>query len=211
VNAKQASPSLSKWTLVALLAGAIFLGDLVTKYLAVERLTFAFTAVNAQTFGAKVSAYFSQQHLWERGLSARPFIVIESFLQFAYAENPGAAFSFLAGAGAAVRVPFFHAITLFAVVFISFYLRRLSREQRLLQVALALLLGGALGNGLDRLVRGYVIDFIAVHWFDPHWTQPARHFPTFNIADCGVTIGIALLLLESFLPRKETAAPKVQG
>jgi lipoprotein signal peptidase len=56
-----------------------------------------------------------------------------------------------------------------------------------------------------------VIDFIAVHWFDPVWLRPERHFPTFNVADCGVTIGIVLLLIESFLQRKETAPPPVQG
>lgn len=200
-----------KAALVVLLASVIFVGDVVTKYLAVAKLTFTFTAVGAETFGAKVAAFLSQHHLYERGLTTRPVIVVESFAQFVYAENPGAAFSFLASAGAGFRVPFFHLITIAAVVFITLYLRRLSEEQRLLQVALALLLGGALGNGFDRLVRGYVIDFIAVHWFDPTWLRPERHFPTFNVADCGVTIGIALLLLESFVQRKETAPPAVPG
>jgi signal peptidase II len=195
--------------LVALVASAIFFGDLVTKYLAVAHLTFIFTAVGAQTFSAKVSAFLSEHRLYDRGLNTRPFIVLEDFAQFYYAENPGAAFSFLANAGAGFRVPFFHLITVAAVVFITLYLRKLTEDQRLLQVALALLLGGALGNGLDRLVRGYVIDFIAVHWFDPTWTRANRHFPTFNVADCGVTIGIALLLLESFLQRKEPAPPAV--
>ncbi len=201
----------SKPRLVALIASAIFASDVVTKYLAVAKLTFTFTAVGAQTFGAKVAAFLSQHHLYERGLTTRPVIVLEDFLQLVYAENPGAAFSFLASAGAGFRVPFFHLITVAAVVFITLYLRKLSADQRLLQVALALLLGGALGNGFDRLVRGYVIDFIAVHWFDPTWLRPERHFPTFNVADCGVTIGIALLLLESFLQRKEPAPPVVQG
>jgi signal peptidase II len=200
-----------KGALVALIASAIFVGDVITKYLAVAHLTFTFTAVGAQTFGAKVAAFLSQHHLYERGLTSRPIIVVENFAQFVYAENPGAAFSFLASAGAGFRVPFFHLITVAAVVFITLYLRKLSAEQRLLQVALALLLGGALGNGFDRLVRGYVIDFIAVHWFDPTWLRPERHFPTFNVADCGVTIGIALLLLESFVQRKEAAPPVVQG
>ena len=201
---------LSKWRLVAALASFIFVGDVLTKYLAVGHLTFTFTAVGAETFGAKVAAFLQQHNLYARALATRPVLVIDSFLQFVYAENPGAAFSFLASAGAGFRVPFFHLITIAAVVFISLYLRKLQEDQRLLQIALALLLGGALGNGLDRLIRGYVIDFIAVHWFDPAWLHPARHFPTFNVADCGVTIGIALLLVDSFLHRKEVEAPAVQ-
>jgi len=200
----------SKWSLVGLIAVAILVGDVITKYLAVAKLTFTFTAVGAETFGARVAAFLSQHHLYERGLTTRPVIVLENFAQLVYAENPGAAFSFLASAGAGFRVPFFHLITIAAVIFISLYLRKLEERQRLLQVALALLLGGAVGNGFDRLIRGYVIDFIAVHWFDPNWMRPERHFPTFNVADCGVTIGIALLLIESFLQRKEPAPPAVQ-
>ena len=194
-----------KGPLVALIASVIFVGDVVTKYLAVAKLTFTFTAVGADTFGARVAAFLSQHHLYERGLTTRPFIVLENFAQFVYAENPGAAFSFLASAGAGFRVPFFHLITVAAVVFISLYLRKLHEDQRLLQIALALLLGGALGNGLDRLLRGYVIDFIDWHWFDPNWLVPARHWPTFNVADCGVSVGLVLLFLEMFLAPKPAA------
>ena len=200
---------MRKARLMAALAATIFVGDVVTKYLAVERLTYTFTAVHAESFTDKLRAFVEQKHLLERGLATRPVIVIEPFAQLLYTQNPGAAFSFLADLGEKIRVPFFHLITLLAVIFIVYYARKLREDQRLLQVALALLLGGALGNGLDRLLRGYVIDFIAVHWFDPQWHVPARHFPTFNVADCGVTIGISLLLIDSFLHRKEAAAPAV--
>ena len=202
---------MKKSRLMAALALTIFVSDVITKYLAVAKLTYTFTAVHAESFGEKLRAFVGEKHLLERGLATRPVIVIESFAQFLYTQNPGAAFSFLADLGEKVRVPFFHLITLAAVIFIVYYGRKLREDQRLLQVALALLLGGALGNGLDRLLRGYVIDFIAVHWFDPGWLRPERHFPTFNVADCGVTIGIALLLLESFLQRKEPAPPVVQA
>ena len=201
---------MKKARLMAALAATIFIGDVVSKYLAVASLTYTFTAVRAESFADKLRAFVEQKNLLERGLATRPVIVIEPFAQFLYTQNPGAAFSFLADVGEKIRVPFFHLITVAAVIFIVFYGRKLREDQRLLQVALALLLGGALGNGLDRLIRGYVIDFIAVHWFDPAWLHPARHFPTFNVADCGVTIGIALLLVDSFLHRKEVEAPAVQ-
>ena len=200
---------MKKSRLMAALALTIFVGDVITKYLAVAKLTYTFTAVHAETFGDQLRAFVGEKHLLERGLATRPVMVIEQFAQFLYTQNPGAAFSFLADLGEKIRVPFFHLITLLAVIFIVYYARKLREDQRLLQVALALLLGGALGNGLDRLIRGYVIDFIAVHWFDPQWHNPARHFPTFNVADCGVTIGISLLLIDSFLHRKEAAAPAV--
>jgi signal peptidase II len=198
-----------KTALMALIAALVFLGDALTKYLVVARLTFLFTAVHAVTLSERVHAFVAEKSLLERGLATRPFIVFEPFLQFLYTQNPGAAFSFRAGAGERIRVPFFHLVTVAAVVFITLYARKLRQDQRLLQVSLSLLLGGALGNGLDRVLRGYVIDFIAVHWFDPGWTSAARHFPTFNIADCGVTIGISLLLLDSFLHRKEGQGPAV--
>jgi signal peptidase II len=198
------------WLMLAI-AALVFTGDVVTKYLVVARLTHLFSVVRAETLGERVHAFIDQKNLQERGLATRPVIVLDQFAQFLYTQNPGAAFSFLAGAGEKVRVPFFHLVTLLAVVFITLYARKLRQDQRLLQVALALLLGGALGNGLDRVLRGYVIDFIAVHWFDPHWTNAARHFPTFNVADCGVTIGISLLLIDSFVHRKEARGSKVQA
>ena len=201
---------MKKAPLMASIAAAIFVCDLVSKYLTVAVLTFTFTAVNAQTWGDKLRAFVEQKNLLERGLATRPVIVFEPFAQLLYTQNPGAAFSFLADAGEKIRVPFFHLITVAAVIFIVVYGRKLREDQRLLQVSLSLLLGGALGNGLDRLLRGYVIDFIAVHWFDPQWLHPARHFPTFNVADCGVTIGIALLLIESFIHRKEAVVPAVE-
>ena len=201
---------MKKAPLMASIAAAIFVCDLVSKYLTVAVLTFTFTAVNAQTWGDKLRAFVEQKNLLERGLATRPVIVFEPFAQLLYTQNPGAAFNFLADAGEKIRVPFFHLITVAAVIFIVVYGRKLREDQRLLQVSLSLLLGGALGNGLDRLLRGYVIDFIAVHWFDPQWLHPARHFPTFNVADCGVTIGIALLLIESFIHRKEAVVPAVE-
>ena len=198
---------MRKGPLMAAIAALVFVGDVISKYLVVAHLTFLFSAVGAHGLGARVRAFVSQKDLLERGLATRPVIVFESWAQLLYTQNPGAAFSFLADAGARIRVPFFHLVTVAAVIFIVLYARKLREDQRLIQVSLALLLGGALGNGLDQLLRGYVIDFIAVHWFDPYWMSPARHFPTFNVADSGVTIGIGLLLLDSLLSSRKRPAP----
>ena len=114
-----------------------------------------------------------------------------------YTQNRGAAFSFLAGAHGQWRAMFFHLITIGALLFIFSTYRKLRTDQRWMQIALALLLGGALGNGIDRAVRGYVIDFIAWHINDADWMSNDwwRHWPTFNVADCGVSIGLVMLVL----------------
>lgn len=112
-------------------------------------------------------------------------------LEFGYAENRGAAFSFLHDAGGWQRW-FFAAIALVVGVGIAIWMARLKREQNLLLASLALVLGGAIGNLIDRVRYGYVVDFIAAHWGD-------HYFPSFNVADMAITIGAGLMLLDMFL------------
>jgi signal peptidase II len=107
------------------------------------------------------------------------------------AENTGAAFSFLSGASGWQRW-FFIALATTISVMLLVWLRRLSMGQRLQGGALALILGGALGNLFDRVLHGYVIDFIDVYYRD--W-----HFPVFNIADSAITVGAILLILDTLL------------
>ena len=193
----------SKWRLLAIIAGLALVADQVTKYLAVEHLTHAFEVANAKTPGEKLKAFVQQKDLLERGLAkGAPVIVVESFWQHRYTQNRGAAFSFLADAGEKVRVPFFHLVTLGALIFVFFYYRKVPTDDRVSQLALALVLGGALGNAVDRLLRGYVIDFIAWHWRDPLWLRPNLHWPTFNIADACISTGIVLLLLAGLRSKK---------
>ena len=199
---------MKKWLLVALIAGGVFATDQLTKFLAVAHLTSAFKVAGAQTPGEEVRAFVQQKDLLERGLVTPPAVVIGSLWQHRYTQNRGAAWGVLSGARAGFRVPFFHLVTLAAVLFLGLYLRKLEESQRYLQVAASLLLGGALGNGLDRLLRGYVIDFIDWHWFDPNWLVPARHWPTFNVADCGVTVGLVLLFLEMLFAPKPADKPQ---
>ena len=107
-------------------------------------------------------------------------------------HNPGAAFSFLADAGGWQRW-FFTILALVISVVLLFWLRSVhAQRERLLSLGLALVLSGAIGNVIDRIEHGYVVDFIHVHW------QQA-YFPAFNIADAAITVGAALLLWDAFL------------
>lgn len=106
-----------------------------------------------------------------------------------YAHNTGAAFSFLAQAGGWQRW-LFAALALVVSGVIGVWLTKLQRHETLLATALSLVLGGAIGNLIDRVAYGYVIDFLDVYYQDWHW-------PAFNIADSAICIGVALMLLEN--------------
>jgi signal peptidase II len=124
-------------------------------------------------------------------------IPIIPYFNLTYVHNTGAAFSFLSQAGGWQRW-FFAALALAVSVGITIWLARLNKQETLLAVALALVLGGAVGNLTDRLMYGYVIDFLDVYYQDWHW-------PAFNIADSAITLGVILLLAESFgLGRSKT-------
>ena len=115
---------------------------------------------------------------------------VTSFFNVVRVHNTGAAFSFLAGASGWQRW-FFVGLGVVATVFIVWMLRS-HGGQRLFSWALALILGGAIGNVVDRLMHGYVVDFIQVHYAG--W-----YFPSFNIADSGISVGAALLILDEIL------------
>ncbi|HTO97694.1 MAG TPA: signal peptidase II [Myxococcales bacterium] len=193
---------LSKWKLLALIACAWLVADQVTKYLAVEHLTSAFATAHAETLPQRVRAFVTEKNLLERGLASYTPVTVTPFWQHRYTQNRGAAWGVLSGAGERFRVPFFYLVSVAAVIFIFSYYRKLRADQRYLQVALALVLGGAVGNAIDRVLRGYVIDFIDWHWFDPLWKHPSLHWPTFNVADSGITVGLLMLFLEMLFARK---------
>jgi signal peptidase II len=112
---------------------------------------------------------------------------ITPFFDLVRAHNRGAAFSFLNEASGWQRW-FFIALGLGAAVFIVWLLKR-HGGQRLFSWALALILGGALGNVIDRVIYGHVVDFLQVHW-------KHHYFPSFNVADSAITIGAMLLILD---------------
>jgi len=114
------------------------------------------------------------------------------------AYNTGAAFSFLSEAGGWQRW-FLTGISLGVSILLTAWIAKLSRSQKLQGIALALILGGALGNLYDRMFVGYVIDFISVYFRD-------YRFATFNIADSAITAGAGLMILDIFLEHRQTSS-----
>jgi signal peptidase II len=122
---------------------------------------------------------------------------VTSFFSFVLAFNTGAAFSFLAGAGGWQR-GFFILIATVATVVILWLLRKHSRE-RVFSLGLALILGGAVGNLLDRIYLGKVVDFLLFYYREWAW-------PAFNVADSAITVGAGLLILDSLRSGKAAAS-----
>ena len=116
-------------------------------------------------------------------------IALTPFLNLVLVHNTGAAFGFLSNAGGWQNI-FFICVAGAASVFILWMIWRLESHERLLAVALTLVLGGALGNVIDRLIYGYVIDFLDVYYGIWHW-------PAFNVADSAITIGALMLLIDA--------------
>jgi signal peptidase II len=121
--------------------------------------------------------------------------VIDGFLNITYIRNPGAAFGFLAQASPLFRSVFFVLVTLLAIGMIIYYLIKSRADQPGLVFALSLILSGALGNLIDRLRFGEVIDFIDVYFRSHHW-------PAFNVADAAISVGAMIMILELMKQRK---------
>jgi signal peptidase II len=115
-------------------------------------------------------------------------IPLTGFFNLVHVWNTGAAFSFLADAGGWQRY-FFIVITLGVSICLAVMLRRPRR--RIEALGYSLILGGALGNGFDRIIRGFVVDYLDFYWQSWHW-------PAFNLADTGITLGVSLLVLSTF-------------
>lgn len=125
--------------------------------------------------------------IWaDRSLSMYEQIPITSFFNITKAYNYGAAFSFLDTPGGAQRW-FFTAISFIVSLVLIVWLYRMQKHERWLSLSIALILGGAIGNLIDRAVYGYVVDFIQVYWQN-------SYFPSFNIADAAISCGTVLLL-----------------
>ncbi len=141
------------------------------------------------------------QHYLPQRIANREIVLIKDFLDFQYAENCGGAFGFLHGTSEALRRPFFLLVTIGAIGFIVHLFRTMEPGQRLMKWALPLVLGGAVGNLVDRVRLGFVVDFIHAHW------KTRYHWPTFNVADIAITVGIGLMVLEYILGPKKAPRP----
>lgn len=112
--------------------------------------------------------------------------------------NYGAAFSFLSNAGGWQRW-FFTALAVLISLFILFWIKKLGKTETWVAASLALILGGAVGNVIDRILYGYVIDFLDVYYGTWHW-------PTFNIADSAITVGATILIVNSLFAKTPRSA-----
>jgi signal peptidase II len=115
--------------------------------------------------------------------------VIPRLLDFTHVQNSGAAFGLLNASAFPYKSALMIMVATLALVAISLYARQLGSDEQMSRYGLALILGGALGNLIDRAVSGYVVDFVDVYWGD-------AHFWAFNVADAAITVGAILVLLE---------------
>lgn len=125
--------------------------------------------------------------------------VIPEVFDLTHLRNPGAAFSLFAQAPEWFRQPFFFVVTGIAIVALVLFLRHAKEEGLLLTVAVSGVLAGAIGNLIDRIVYGEVIDFLLLYWDEYHW-------PAFNVADSCITLGVIGLLWTSFRSPPRPAA-----
>jgi signal peptidase II len=114
-------------------------------------------------------------------------------LDMTYSRNTGAAFSMLADLDDKIRVPFFYGVTLFAVIAIALFFKSTPLDHRMTRFGLIMILSGAIGNFIDRLRWGYVVDFIDVEWRVLGWQHD---FAIFNVADVAINIGVICYILD---------------
>ena len=134
--------------------------------------------------------------IWaDRALEMYQQVYVYSWFNITKAYNYGAAFSFLDTPGGWQRW-FFTGISLVVSIVLSVWLYRMTQREKWLSLSIAFILGGAVGNLVDRMYYGYVVDFIQVHWND-------SYFPSFNIADAAISCGTALLLFLTFFEKDE--------
>jgi signal peptidase II len=128
-------------------------------------------------------------------------VVVDGLVRLTYVQNRGAAFGVLSDAELPYQSALFSLVSLVALFAIAVYAWRMPAESRLPQTALALVMGGAVGNLLDRARLGYVIDYVDMYWGHHHW-------PAFNVADAAITTGVTLLILDILRnPQGEEATP----
>ncbi len=140
-----------------------------------------------------IAADLYTKHLTQQVFALGDKLKVTSFFDLVRYHNEGAAFSFLADAGGWQKW-FFSIVSLAASIFIIYLLKK-HPHKKLFCWGLALVLGGAIGNLYDRVTLGYVVDFLSFHLNDLYW-------PAFNVADSAISIGVVILLLDSFRPQK---------
>ena len=170
-----------------------------------------FVRTASYTFLVVVTLINVVADLWSKGWAkahfeaARPgdrkLVIIEDVMNFIFAKNRGGAWGLLQNETEALRRPFFLVVAVAAIVFIVSLYRKLQPGQTALKWGLPLVLGGALGNLVDRIRYGYVVDFIDVYMTID---GAAKHWPTFNVADISICVGVGLMAIDMFTSRPES-------
>jgi signal peptidase II len=166
--AKAAQPEAHSWSFTRM---AAMLGSITVPVVGLDQLTKLYIASHFSLYGTRA--------------------IIPNWLDLTYTLNPGAAFSLFATMPAAVREVLFLVLSGTAVIVLLVLLARRSASTAS-QVGFALILGGTVGNLIDRIIRGQVVDFIYFH-------HDSFNYPVFNVADSAITIGVATVLLASYL------------
>jgi signal peptidase II len=183
-----------KYGWLAGMALVVIVFDQWSKFAMLGRLTTAFEGGSSPVhvfWGKAPEPGFDGYHFRPKD----QIVLSDDFFRLRYAENPGAAFGLFRSIPEHLRVPLFHVISLGAVVLIGFYYSKLTgaRNERWAKWGLPLVLGGAVGNYLDRLSRNFVIDFLEAHWFEK------AYWPAFNVADAAIVMGVGLLFIDGFV------------
>lgn len=191
-----------KYLFLVLIVVPLVLLDQWTKFVVLKELTVAFD--DAASTASQLKVFFGKApEAPEFGLhyQQKRFVTVsEEYFRIRYAENPGAAWGLFRNLSPEVRGPLFHVVSLGALVLIAFFMRELTgknRKEIWALMGLPLVLSGAIGNYIDRLARGFVIDFLEFHWHD----QVA--WPSFNVADIAISVGVGMLLIDSFVRREK--------
>lgn len=186
---------------------AVVLADQWVKFVVVEELTSHLDG--KRSLGEKLTAFYGKApaQSWDGyHLRSKRFITVsDSYLRLRYAENPGAAWGLFRTLPEHIRGPLFDVVSLGAVVLITRYFLKLKGVpgEGWIRWGLPLVLGGAVGNFVDRLARGFVVDFVEAHWFD----SPTLIWPSFNVADVAICVGVGMLMVDS-LVRREKPSPR---
>lgn len=143
----------------------------------------------------------SKQHIMETMRLHESIPIVPNLFSFTYIRNPGAAFGLLAGSSNAFRMVFFGLTSIFALVLLGTILYRMPEREWMGRLSVSAILGGAVGNLIDRLRFGEVIDFLDVYIDSYHW-------PAFNVADSAITVGVIFLIIH-FMFEKQDVPPVV--
>jgi signal peptidase II len=165
------------------------------------------------TLGVITLDQFTKYTITQRFRLNETIAILGGFFNLTYIRNTGAAFGILSHADPAFRIPFFVIVPIVALGAITYIFRKIPAEDVKLSTALSLVIGGAIGNLIDRVLLGYVVDFLDFHY------RFEYHFPAFNVADSAICVGVGILMLDLMLakegndrqPQPEKKGPEVDA